>query len=150
MEHIFFPIVKDNLKSEFEIEWTKWIVLSDTIEEERCPGKLKVEFMTQNGEMVSLSPKSYYAYCRSNDEIKDGKKGVPMWFKLKLDQYKDALYNHSVNPTIVEVRSLRLNKEKQMTRTTTYKYGLSSIHVKSAVENNKVSCTPLKVDNIYI
>jgi hypothetical protein len=150
MEKFFLPIVKDNLKDEFETKWVKWLVLSNTIEEERCPGKLKVEFMTQNGEMISLSPKSYYAYCRTNDLVKDGKKGVPMWFTLKLEQYKDALYNDSLKTSIVEVRSLRLNLQKQMTRTTTYKQGLSSIHVKMAVDENKISGSPLKVNNQYI
>lgn len=38
MGDIFLPIVKENLKSEFMDEWGKWLVLSNTIEEEKFPG----------------------------------------------------------------------------------------------------------------
>jgi len=136
--------------NEFKKVWGNWLVLTNEIEDEKKPGKLKVEFLTNNGEMISLAPKSYYAYCRDKDSSKDGRKGVPNWYPLDVEKYFRALYNDNEASNNVEVRSLRLNSEKQMTRTTTMRSGLTAIHVKLAVQNDRVTCKPLKVGNKFL
>jgi len=150
MESIFLPIVQPEKMEDFKKVWGQWLVLSNEVEEEKCPGKLKVEFLTQNGEMVSLAPKSYYAHCRDTETIKDGRKGIPKWFDLKLSEFLDVLYNDDADKNITEVRSLRLNKEKQMTRTTTRKSGLTGIHVKLSVQNDRVTCLPLTKNGHFV
>ena len=137
-------MVKPDKLDEFKNTWEKWLVLTDAVEDQKCPGKLKIEFFTQDGEMIALAPKSYFAYCRKNNKSKDGRKGVPKWHPLTLSDFFETLYNNKTNHA-VEVRSLRLNKEKQMTRTTTIKSGLTSIHVKLGVKSDKVTCEPLKI-----
>ena len=130
--------------------WGEWFVLSNDIEDEKCPGKLKKEFLTQNGQMVCLAPKSYYAYCRDTEVSKDGRKGIPSWANLKLCDFLDVLYNDNAPKNMTEVRSLRLNKEKQMTRTTTRKSGLTGIHVKMAIQSDRVTCQPLQRNEEYL
>ena len=146
LEKIFFPIVQDGNLDKFKSEWENWLVLTNEVEDQKMPGKLKIEFCTQNGEMYALAPKSYYAHCRDTDANKDARKGIPNWFPLDLEVFHDVLYSEKHNNHHVEVRSLRLNKEKQMTRTTTIKSGLTGIHVKLSVQNDKVTCRPLEVN----
>ena len=123
--------------------WDRWLVLTNAVEDQKCPGKLKIEFCTQNGEMIALAPKSYYTYCRTTAATKDGRKGIPKSYPLTLMDFYKTLYGKNINHS-VEVRSLRLNRDKQMTRTTTTKSGLTGIHVKLSVSEDRVTCRPLK------
>ena len=97
--------------------------------------------------MIALAPKSYYAYCKTNNAKKDARKGIPKSYPLTLKEFYDKLYSTSENNHSVEVRSLRLNKNKQMTRTTTTKRGLTAIHVKLGVSDDRVTCKPLQFKN---
>jgi hypothetical protein len=150
MEKVFWPIVKPEKLDEFKIKWSEWLVLTDTVEDEKTPGKLKTEFSTGNGQMICLAPKSYYIYCRKKNISKDGRKGIPNWVDLPLNDFLNVLYSEDCSTTMTEVRSLRVNRDKKMTRTTTFKRGLSGIHVKMRVKNDRVSCEPLKIDGKYI
>ena len=38
MSDVFLPMVKEELKSEFLLEWEKWLVLSNSIIDEKTPG----------------------------------------------------------------------------------------------------------------
>ena len=76
------------------------------------------------------------------DSIKEGKKGIPYAVKLELDEFKDVLYGTNICHK-VQVKSLRLDREKRMTRTSLVKSGLTDIHVKMRVEWNRVVCEPL-------
>ena len=150
MEQVFLPIVKPELLSEFKSVWGNWLVLSNRIEDEKRPGLLKVEFSTRNGEMVCLSPKSYYALCRDQNKSKDGRKGIPSWFDLDLDSFRNVLYRRTNEKSVAQVRSLRLDKDKKMSRTTMHKSGLTGIHCKLGVADDGITCEPLCVNNVYI
>ena len=128
MEKTFLPIVRPEKKSDFLEKWRDWLVLSNDIEEKKLPGKLKPEFSSIDAEMIALAPKSYICYDFSTQEQKDGRKGIPNSAKLELEDFRDKLYNDSEH--YVTVNSLRLNRSKDMVRTTTMKRGLSSINVK--------------------
>ena len=150
MTNVFLPIVKEEKYEEFLQVWGDWLVLSNRVEDEKRPGLLKVEFSSRNGEMICLAPKSYFALCRDTNVTKDGRKGIPNWQKLQLDDFKNVLYNKVTKRHTAEVRSLRLDKDKKMSRTTVVKNGLSGIHVKLGVSNDAVTCQPLQVDGHYI
>ena len=92
---------------------------------------------------MALCPKSYFAQCYQTKDTKDGRKGIPMWAKLRLNDFKQKLYNTTPGER-VEVRSLRLDRDKHMSRTTLNKKGLSAVHVKLRVAQDKVTCLPLK------
>ena len=99
---------------------------------------------TSDGEMISLCPKSYIVHCRKTSETKDGRKGIPNYVKLTARDFFDTLYEKRGSDNRVEVRSLRLNNERKMGRTTTMKAGLSNVHVKLQVQMDKISCAPLR------
>lgn len=150
MAEIFLPIVKKGKMDEFKRVWGEWLVLSNTVEEQKFPGRLKKEFLTQNGQMICLAPKSYSAYCYDTNTVKDGRKGIPNWAKLSIDDFHQSLYKRDVARHLTEVRSLRLGKDKKMTRTTMVKSGLTAIHVKVAVQEDKITCRPLKIGENYL
>ena len=141
MKKTFLPIVKPEMKEDFLRKWRNWLVLSDEIEEKKLPGKLKPEFSSTDAEMIALAPKSYICYDFATESQKDGRKGIPNSASLDLEAFRDVLYNESEH--FVEVNSLRLNRSKEMVRTTTRKRGLSSINVKLSIEDN-INCRPLK------
>ena len=152
MENVFFPIVKEHLLDEFKSVWSEWLVLSNKVEDQKCPGKLKPEFSTTNGQMISLAPKSYYAFCRNKEgkeATKDGRKGIPKHIELDLDNFYETLYADAKQKN-VEVHSLRLNRDKEMTRTTTRRKGLTGIHVKLAVARDRITCSPIQIDGKFI
>ena len=62
--------------------------------------------------------------------------------------YKDILFNDAVHSVAYD--QLRLKNDKQMSHATLKKSGLSNFHVKTAVHNDKVTCTPLMEDGEYI
>ena len=150
MEKVFLPIVKPHLLTEFKTVWGKWLVLSNRVQDEKTPGKLKVEFSTRNGEMVCLAPKSYYAICRDTNVTKDGRKGIPLWYDLRLENFLNVLYRKTNTRQTTEVRSLRLDRDKKMARTTMVKSGLTGIHVKLGILDDGISCEPVKFENAYI
>lgn len=83
------------------------------------------------------------------DRIKEAKKGIPHSWRLELRDFLDTLYGNNDKHS-VEVRSLRLNNDRKMTRTTLRKYGLSDIHVKMAVQSDRVQCLPLRENGFII
>jgi len=150
MENIFFPIVIPQKIDQFKAEWQNWLVLSNTIEEEKTPGKLKPEFLSQKCEMIALSPKNYMASCLLSNTTKTAMKGIPKWQEVTMENFRETLYDDT-RQNVVEVRSLRLNKDRQMTRTTLLKRGLSSIHVKLRVNEDRIDCSPLQYpDGSYV
>ena len=64
MESIFLPIVQKDKLEEFKSVWGRWLVLSNSVYDEKKPGLLKSEFTTKTGQMVALCPKNYQIYCR--------------------------------------------------------------------------------------
>ena len=150
MQKVFWPIVKPEKLDEFKNVWGQWLVLTNEIEDEKFPGKLKTEFSTANGRMISLAPKSYHAYCCSTQETKDGRKGIPNWHILSQKNFTDVLYNKNNKLNTTEVRSLRLNKDKKMTRTSTIKTGLTAIHIKLGVAEDGITWKPLKINGKFV
>jgi len=51
---------------------------------------------------------------------------------------------------MIDVKSLRLSKERKMARYTIHKKGLSDLFYKMQVADDKITCTPLKVNNEYL
>ena len=150
MRNVFWPIVIPEKLDDFKKVWGNWLVLSDTIEDEKTPGKLKTEFSTSNGEMICLGPKSYNILCKDSNKSKDGRKGIPNWVDLRMTDFHNVLYAQNGETRDTEVRSLRVDKNKKMVRTKTIKTGLSGIHVKLRIENDRVICKPLREGNTFL
>ena len=143
MEALFLPLVKEGKMNEFKANWHKFLVLSNEVEEEKLPGKLKEEFQSTEAEMIALCPKSYFAHCLKSNERKNGQKGIANSVKLEATEFRSVLYGTELNHRTI-MRSLRLNKEKTMTRTKLNKRGLTNIIYKTAVSEDRVQCQPLR------
>ena len=161
---VFDPIVKPEMKQSWEENWMKWFVTTDTVEDERFPGKLKRkftfhlillksnqylgEFQFTNGTFVALGPKSYFSLDEDSQDVKMGSKGIPHSARLTMNMYLETLYGKGSH--YVEMRSLRLNRKRQMTRTTGTKRGLSDIFLKYRVADDGITCSPLMKNNEYL
>jgi len=88
------------------------------------------------------------AFDEETDSIKKGNKGVPMSESLKLDTYLNTLLGQTTHN--VEVRNLRMNQDRQMSRQHLKKTGLSDISVKVHVLDDKITCFPLQQNNQYM
>ena len=146
MEALFYPIVRNGKMDHFKSKVGEFLVLSNKIEDEKIPGKLKEEFQTTKGEMIALCPKTYYAHCLESKSTKDGRKGIQNTIELEAVEFKDVLYGYIDNHRTT-VKSLRLNKDKKMTRTLTNKRGLSGIIYKTQVREDRIVCEPLRDTN---
>lgn len=150
MESLFLPLVKPEKMTSFLESWENWFVLTKEIEDEKHPGKLKIEFFTRNGEMYALAPKTYISVCNEAQITKDGRKGIPKSFPLTVKTFHDALYHPNIEKEKIRINSLRLNKRKSMGRCTLNRKNLSGIHCKLHVNEDKISCTPLKQGKFYL
>ena len=73
---IFDPIVKPSMRESWERHWKEWFVVTDAVEDERFPGKLKYEFGFSRGQFVALAPKTYMAYNADGTESQSVKLGT--------------------------------------------------------------------------
>ena len=77
-----------------------------------------------------------------------GSKGIPHTEDLRTEAYLQTLYSKGSH--YVTLRSLRLNKNREMSRVTTVKRGLSDIFVKFRVADDGITCLPLMKNNEYL
>ena len=148
MESLLFPIVKDGKLDEFKNTWGKWFVIDS--QDTKTPGLMKYEFITRNGEMVALCPKSYFAHEFENNLTKRSSKGIPARIELDGDLHRNTLYNTISEPNRFTFENLKLSKNKIMQRSSLDKKGLTDLYFKLCVGNDKISCSPLKLDGQYI
>ena len=74
--------------------------------------------------------------------------GIPREVKLTEAAYRSALFEGTTFD--VQVNSLLMNKDREMTRIQMYKRGLSDSCTKVTVHSDKVTCTPLMQYGKYI
>ena len=74
--------------------------------------------------------------------------GIPRYEDLRAETFEAALLRKEVHK--VEMRSLIVNKQRQMTRVKFNKVGLSDISLKLFVSDDAITCTPFKKNNKYI
>ena len=67
---------------------------------------------------------------------------------LELQAYLEKLYGHASHH--VTLRTLRLNRNQEMTRITQLKSGLSDIFVKFHLEDDGITCKPIKINGKYL
>ena len=100
-----------------------------------------VEYEFTKGIFVGLAPKSYKVW-RSDGEEKRSSKGIPHSIPLDIAKYQNILLKDDTHR--VSIPHLRLSKEKKMMSAVLKKRGLSDIHIKMRVHDDKVTCTPLQ------
>ena len=134
---------------------------------------MKPEFITVNGTYIGLAPKSYI--ITNDDDTENVKRankgiyfehiqmncvniflqpfnyhnsGVPSDIQLSLETFKRALFNKEAPK--VEVNSLLLNRQKEMTRVKFQKIGLTDVSLKYFIHEDLISGTPFQKDGKYL
>ena len=85
----------------------------------------------------------YQAYCGDQNEFKRSTKGIPHSNKFSMEIFKSVLLDETTPKQTVDVNSLRLDRNKNMTRTSVTKTSLSDIFLKMRVESDRITCSPL-------
>ena len=67
---------------------------------------------------------------------------------MELEAYLEKLYANGSHH--VTLRTLRLNRKQEMTRITQIKSGLSDIFVKFHLEDDGITCRPIKINGEYL
>ena len=67
---------------------------------------------------------------------------------LELEAYLQKLYGNSSHH--VTLRTLRLNRNQEMTRITQIKSGLSDLFVKFHLDDDGITCRPIKINGQYM
>lgn len=141
-ERIFGPIIKPSMRESWDNIMSSWFVLTNEISDTLFPGKLKEEFSTSTGEMICLSPKCYYA---SDESVKKfGTKGVPHTFNIDIEAMRDLLYENKNTDVYIQTLGLKKN---EMQRYETKKKALNAVFVKFFVDNDRITCHPLRDEN---
>ena len=103
------------------------------------------EYCFYKGRFIALSPKCYFAVNEEEDDekkkYKRGSKGIPHSEHLKMTNFVEQLYGKESH--YVTLRTLRLNKQKKMSRFTIRKRGLNDMFMKFHVDEDAITCTPL-------
>ena len=97
-----------------------------------------------------MTSKSYLAYDEDEDKQKRSSKGIPHRINLRLEQYRNTLYNGDPERHTVTMKSLRLSREGKMARYTMQKKGLSDLFYKMRIADDAITCSPLTVKGKYI
>ena len=90
------------------------------------------------------------AHDYATGDEKRGTKGIPHSIPILMDHFRSVLYQTCDERHTVSYNTLSLNKEKSMCRTAMFKQGLSDIFMKLAVSPDRVTCSPIKVNDEYI
>ena len=144
MKAIFEPMVKPEMLSSFFENWEKWFVLSDKVEDLRKPGLLKPEFEFSSGRFIALGCKSYTGFNADTGETKRGTKGVPHRIPIELVNFRDCLYKGQKYR--IKLENLQKDKDHKMCRFSREKIGLTDIFVKSMIADDRISCTPIRLN----
>lgn len=88
------------------------------------------------------------AYNADDKSSKSGTKGIPHYVNLSLDAFLSQLYDHGDHK--VTLTSLRLDNQRRMSKITQIKKGLSDLFCKFHVENDHITCTPIKLNGKFL
>ena len=92
----------------------------------------------------------YQCYDAENDIIKKSTKGVPHRNEFSMKLFQDVLLDETTPRQTVKINSLRRNRDKEMSRMSVEKASLSDVFVKMQVAEDKISCSPLKLNGKYV
>ena len=76
-------------------------------------------------------------------------KGIPHRIPLELKNFREVLYGVCDDHN-VQLSTLRLDKNRKMSRYTQHKQGLSDLYVKHHVQSDKITCKPISLNGKYL
>ena len=129
------------------------------------------EWESRSGTFVALGNKMYQGFDLATESAKKSTKGIPhrfnssmeTWLSALLGRFKiyfsliicevmifEPIFDNSFPKQQVDMTSLRLNRNKEMSRMSMKRSNLSDIFLKMQVQDDKVTCTPLRKNNEYL
>ena len=91
----------------------------------------------------------YQGFDKKNG-IKKSTKGIPHINSFTMETWLSVLLDENFEKQSVTINSLRLNRNKEMSRMKCQRAALSDVFLKMQVQRDKISCTPLKKNNEYL
>ena len=67
-----------------------------------------------------------------------------------MDQYREVLFQQNMEPHKVQMSCLRLNADKKMARYRFIKKGLCDLFFKMQVNDDAITCSPLKENGQFL
>ena len=92
----------------------------------------------------------YQGQDGTSGSIKKSTKGIPHSNQYTMDTWLGCLLDESFPKQSVTINSLRLNRKKEMSRMKCQRAALSDVFVKMHVSDDKISCSPIKINNEYL
>ena len=86
----------------------------------------------------------------SQNGTKKSTKGIPHINKFEIDTWLSVLLDESFPHQKIEINSLRLNRNKEMSRMKCQRSALSDVFLKMQVQSDKISCKPLMKNKEYL
>ena len=105
--------------------------------------RILAEWETRGGTFVALGNKMYQGFDNATNTTKKSTKGIPHVNKFEMDTWLGVLLDESFPQQSVTINSLRLNRNKEMSRMKLQRKSLSDIFLKLQVQSDRISCTPL-------
>jgi len=141
-------LVRDNMRETWSCLKERWFAKDETPEEQRAPGKFKIEWSTKTGSYCATSSKCYM--LKDSDNIKKSAKGVPPGVDLDYNTYLQSVYNGKKR-IMRDITSINYSRSTQtmVTKQTTKKC-INSCYMKFRVAQNFNNLYPLKIDNKYV
>ena len=107
------------------------------------------EWESRKGTFVALGNKMYQGFDEASG-TKKSTKGIPHVNSFAMDTWLGALLDESFPHQEVTINSLRLNRNKEMSRMRCQRAALSDVFLKMQVADDKISCTPLMKNDEYL
>lgn len=122
------------------------------------------EFLIRKGAFVALSPKAYYCFNQEDNKTKTAHKGKYRITKLLFHRYSGVCYAESKRLTLEDYlnslfegtsfqavnRGFKVNKDHQMMYYEQVKEGLNPVFIKFDLEDDLITCKPLKSNGQYM
>ena len=111
---------------------------------------ISAEWETRCGTFVALGNKMYQGFDGKTGEIKKSTKGIPHCNSFEMETWLSVLFDESFPLQSVEINSLRLNRNKEMSRMQCQRSSLNDVFLKMQVNSDKVTCTPLMKNGQFL
>ena len=92
----------------------------------------------------------YQGFDATSGSIKKSTKGVPHSNQFDMSTWLSVLLDESFPQQNVTINSLRVNRNKEMSRMSMNRAAMSDVFLKMQVQPDKITCTPLMQNNVYL
>ena len=108
------------------------------------------EWETRDGTFVALGNKMYQGFDKTRNNTKKSTKGIPHVNDFAMDTWLSVLLDSEFPKQSVTINSLRLNRNKEMSRMKMQRSSLNDVFLKMQVQSDKITCKPLMLNKKFL